>query len=151
MNGVAARLQRQRDQALAVEIGGDARSPERMRLVRLAHVQRGRVVVGIDGDAGDAEIGGRARDADGDFAAIGDEQLAEGYAWHRDPVIRFSSENSAPGSRAPSNRPAAGSGRDIGEMDLPCLPALRTNAARYRRAAGSLVAAGASAPPRGAL
>ena len=78
MNGVATRLEGECDQALAVEIGGHAGATQRMRLVRLAHVQRGRVVFGIDGDAGETEIGGRARDADGDFAAIGDEQLADG-------------------------------------------------------------------------
>src|SRR5208282_3031869 len=40
-------------------------------------------------------------------AAIGDEQLTERRARHRDFGLRFSSETSAPGSRAPSNRPGA--------------------------------------------
>ncbi len=82
MDRVAARRLGERDDARAVEIGGRARSPERMRLVRLAQMQRRRVVLGMDRDARDPEIGRCAGDADGDLAAVGDHELAERRVGH---------------------------------------------------------------------
>ena len=46
-------------------------------LVRLEAVQGEAVLVGIDRHRADAELAGRAQDADGDLAAVGDQQLAE--------------------------------------------------------------------------
>ena len=103
MDGVAARLLRQRDHSLAVEIGFCAGAPQRMRFVGLAQVQRESIVLRIDRHAGDPEIGGRASDADGDLAAIGDEKFSEGRAGHRDFVLGFCFGNFAPEGRAPSN------------------------------------------------
>jgi len=42
-------------------------------------MQRCFVVVRIDGDAANAEIGRRPRNADGDLAAIGDQDAFEGH------------------------------------------------------------------------
>ena len=47
-------------------------------LVRLEAVQRELVLLGIDRDGLDAELGRRAEDADRDLRAVGDEQAAEG-------------------------------------------------------------------------
>ena len=48
-----------------------------------ADVERGAVGVGEDGDAGDAHFAEGADDADGDLAAIGDQDLAE----HADGIV----------------------------------------------------------------
>ena len=82
MDRVAAGGDREGDDARAVEIGGRARARKRMRLVRLAQMQRGRVVLGVDRDAHDLEIGRRAGDADGNLAPVGDEELAERDVGH---------------------------------------------------------------------
>ena len=42
-------------------------------------MQRLRIVGGMDRDGGEAGISGRARNADGDLAAVGDQQLVEGH------------------------------------------------------------------------
>src|ERR1039458_2635482 len=52
-------------------------------LVGHADVEGGAVGVGEDGDAGDAHFAERADDADGDLAAIGDQDLAE----HADGIV----------------------------------------------------------------
>ncbi len=82
MDSVAARLLRQRDDARGIEIGGHPRFRQGMRLVRLAHMQRRRIVLRMDGDARYSQSGGGARDADGDLAAIGDQQFAERRRGH---------------------------------------------------------------------
>ena len=46
-------------------------------LVDLEAVQRQLVLFGEDGDGADGEFIGGAQDADGDFGAVGDEQLAD--------------------------------------------------------------------------
>ena len=51
-------------------------------LVRLEAVEGELVLLGIDGHRLLAELGCRAHDADGDFAAIGDQDLAEGRHVH---------------------------------------------------------------------
>ena len=40
-------------------------------------MKRGGVVLGMDTDSGDAEFGGGLGDADGDLAAIGDQEFLE--------------------------------------------------------------------------
>src|ERR1035437_6692999 len=52
-------------------------------LVGHADVEGGAVGVGKDGDAGDAHLAEGADDADGDLAAIGDQDLAE----HADGIV----------------------------------------------------------------
>ena len=78
MDCVHVELLRQRDGALDIEIGADrlARFADTIGLVRLEAVQGEAVLVGVDRDRADAQLMGRAEHADGDFAAIGDQQLA---------------------------------------------------------------------------
>ena len=71
---VAARRLRRRDHALDVEIGGDAGATEVHGLVRGPDVQRGGVILGMDRDGPDPEVGGGPGDPDGDLAAIGDQE-----------------------------------------------------------------------------
>ena len=67
------------DDGFDVEIGARANGVERVRLVSAAHVQRGGVVLGVDGDGGDAQFARGAHDSDRDFAAVGDQQLGDGH------------------------------------------------------------------------
>ena len=60
--------------------GVTARNVETVQVdgdVGFAHVQRARVGVGVDGDAADAHAAQRAHDADGDLAAVGDENRCD--------------------------------------------------------------------------
>jgi len=75
MDRVAASLPRRRDDALDVEIRCCTAPLERDRFVDAPHMQRGGVVFGEDTDGSDAELGSGLGDADGDFAAIGDQQF----------------------------------------------------------------------------
>src|SRR5207245_7178239 len=50
------------------------------RLVAGAHVEGGAVRVAVDGDGANAHLAAGPGDADGDLAAIGDEDLADGHA-----------------------------------------------------------------------
>ena len=50
----------------------------RVRLVGHAHVERGAIDLGVNGDGGDPHLVERARDADGNLATVCDENLAEG-------------------------------------------------------------------------
>src|SRR5207248_11009913 len=52
------------------------RSAQRVCLVGQAHVQRVEIGIGVDRNAGQTLIPARARDAHGDLAAVGDEDLA---------------------------------------------------------------------------
>ena len=74
MNGVATRFARERDDLLAVQVRGRALPAQRSGLVGLASVQRGDVVLGVDGDGVDAELRGGADHTDRDLAAVGDQQ-----------------------------------------------------------------------------
>ena len=74
---LAACLPREFDQAGTVQVRGYAYRPEAHRLVGVPGMQRLRVVLGEHGDRVDAEVGGRADDADGDFAAIGDKESVD--------------------------------------------------------------------------
>ena len=60
-----------------VEVGGGADSIERDLEVGVLDVLGGCVVVGVDGGGGDLQFGCGAEDADGDFAAVGDEQALD--------------------------------------------------------------------------
>ena len=52
---------------------------DQVGLVGLEAVQRQLVLLGIDRDGLQAELVGGAEDADGDFGAIGDEKLLDGW------------------------------------------------------------------------
>ena len=79
MDRVAAVLGRDRDDLIDVEIGARAGARERDHLVAPTGVQRRRVVLGVDGDGGEAVLGRGAQDADRDLAAVGDEKLGQGH------------------------------------------------------------------------
>ena len=77
MHRVAARLLGGGDHRGDIEIGGGALALERDRLVDAPDMQGRGVVLGIQADGGDAELGGGLGDADGDLAAIGDQEFLE--------------------------------------------------------------------------
>ena len=76
MHRIGARSARDVEDRLDVEIaaGGLVR-PEVEGLMCLAHVPRGAVAVGIDGDGRQPHFAARANDPDGDLAAVGDEDF----------------------------------------------------------------------------
>ena len=76
MDRLAPRFLRKRNESLAIEVGGDTRRAEVEGLVPMPRVQRLAVVFGEDTDGLDSEIRSGARDADGDFAAVGDQQTS---------------------------------------------------------------------------
>jgi hypothetical protein len=80
MHGIAAGRRCPLHDGLDVEIGSSAAARDFDRLVGNPHMQRQRIVRGMDRDRRDAGIGGGARDADGDLAAIGDQELLERHA-----------------------------------------------------------------------
>ena len=63
------------------------RRADGVRLVGHAHVERRAIGVGVDGDGADAHLAQRAGDADGDLAAVGDEDLAKKTAHLVRPVL----------------------------------------------------------------
>jgi hypothetical protein len=70
---------------LRVEVAvGRRRAAQRVGLVGDAYVQRIAVRLGVDGDASDAGVAARPSDADGDLAAVGDENLAHRSGSPRD-------------------------------------------------------------------
>ena len=77
MDRVDAFFLRQRDDAVDVQVGLDRALAlaDQVGFVRLEAVQAEAVFLGIDGDGAQAELGGGAHDADGDFAAVEGEQL----------------------------------------------------------------------------
>ena len=81
MDGVAAGGLGRLHHAFFVQVGRRTQAGEAMRFVRNAGVQAGVVVFGIHGDRANAEVGSRARDSDGDLAAIGDQQGVEGASF----------------------------------------------------------------------
>ena len=70
----------QRHDGVDVEVGADrlARAAHHVGLVRLEAVQREAILVGVDGHRADAQFVGRPEHADGDLAAVGDEQFGDG-------------------------------------------------------------------------
>jgi hypothetical protein len=78
MDEVHALLLRERDDARNVEIRADRpfAFADDVRLVRLEAMDGEAIFLRIDRDGAQAEFGRRAKDADGDFAAVGDEQFA---------------------------------------------------------------------------
>jgi hypothetical protein len=78
VHGVGAGPTGDVEQLRDVEVGvGRAHAVERVRLVGEADVQGFAVRVGVDGDGGDRGVRTGASDADGDLAAVGDEDLGD--------------------------------------------------------------------------
>jgi hypothetical protein len=82
MNRLAAGLFGDLDDLCGVEIGGRADAAQPASLVAAQTMERSRVVLRKDDDRANAELGGRARDADGDLAAIGDQKLPRSHRPH---------------------------------------------------------------------
>ena len=78
MDRLAALLQGQRDQPIHVEIGRHATAGQRQRDIGLAHVQGSGIVLGEHRHRADTQVGAGASDANGDLAAVGDQQGVEG-------------------------------------------------------------------------
>ena len=82
MDGVRLRRERDADDLGDREIGfqrpelqfARRAAPDLIGLVRLEAMQRELVLLGVDRDRLDAELRRRAKDADRDFAAVGDEE-----------------------------------------------------------------------------
>jgi hypothetical protein len=85
MHGVAAGGGGDGEQLRGVEVGGRADAAQRVRIVRVQAVQRRVVVLGEHRNRGDAERGGAVGDADGDLAAVGDQQAGARHAGRREP------------------------------------------------------------------
>src|SRR5205814_9173455 len=68
------------DDAVDVEVGADglAGPADAVGLLGLEAVQGEAVLVRVDGDGTDAQLVRGAEDADGDLAAVGGEELADG-------------------------------------------------------------------------
>ena len=78
MDGFGAVLARGVQDAVDAQIAlGGGRGTDVFGLIGHAHVQRGAVGIGVDGDAGDAHFAQRADHAHRDLAAVGDQDLAE--------------------------------------------------------------------------
>ena len=77
MQRVASGRLRRRDHGLDVEIGPRPASGNRMRFIRRTDMQRQRVVGWMDRDRGNAGIRRGAGDANGDFAAIGNQKFTK--------------------------------------------------------------------------
>ena len=79
MHGVASGRLGGRYHRLDIEIGPRAAPGDFVGGVGDADMQRLRIVGGMDRDGGEAGVARRARDADGDLAAVGDQQLMKGH------------------------------------------------------------------------
>src|SRR5206468_3384486 len=78
VNGIDARPARHADDVVHVAVGLDRRAPgaDEIALVGGEAVERAAVLVGVDGDRPQLQLLGGADDADGDLAAVGDEQTS---------------------------------------------------------------------------
>ncbi len=81
MDGIDLGLLGDANDVVNVEISPDwlLPGPDQIRLVSLEAVQGKAVFAGIDGDGADAEFGCRPQNANGDFAAVGYQQAANGF------------------------------------------------------------------------
>ena len=80
MNGVHFMRLRNRDDSRDVQVGfhGALARADLVGLIRLKPVKRQPVFIRINGDGAQAKFVGGAEDADGDFAAVGSQQFADG-------------------------------------------------------------------------
>ena len=83
MQRIATRRLRRRDHRLDIEVGPRAPPRNFPGFVGGADVQRQRVVRWIDGDGGKAGFAGGAGNANGDLAAIGDQESVQGHRYFR--------------------------------------------------------------------
>ena len=84
MDRIDLRRLRDADDVGDIEVRIDRRATgaDEIALVRLHPMQREAILLGIDRDRANAELGRRAHHADGDLAAIGDQETADALgAW----------------------------------------------------------------------
>src|SRR5258707_5425138 len=81
MNGVHFVLLGQVDDAVDVQISADrlTRSTDEIGFIRLETMQGVAIFMGVHGHVADAQFMGRAKYANSYLAAIGDEELADGF------------------------------------------------------------------------
>lgn len=87
MNGVDALLDGQGDDAFDVQVGTDGAflHVELIGFVRFESVHGKPVLLCVDRDRAELQFGRGAEDPRGDFAAIGDEEFADGLDAHDRP------------------------------------------------------------------
>ncbi len=87
MDGIDSGFARDADDVLDVEVGSDRflALAHQIRFVRLEAVQRKAVFNRVDGDGADAHFRRGPHDADGDFAAIGNENGRDFF--HATPIL----------------------------------------------------------------
>ena len=74
MDRIAARFSGSRDDLFDIEVSSSTRTTQRDCSVSAPRVERTGVVFGKDRHGANSELSGGADDANGDFAAVGDEQ-----------------------------------------------------------------------------
>ena len=79
VQGVATGVDGGGDDLIDVEVGGGAGPVQAHGGAGVCEMQGVGVVFGVDGDGGDVQVGGGAKNADGDFAPVGDEQAIHGH------------------------------------------------------------------------
>src|SRR5258708_39988267 len=81
MNGVPFVLLGQVDDAVDVQISADrlTRSTNEIGLIRLETMQGVAIFMGVHGHVADAQFVGRAKYANSYLAAVGDEELTDGF------------------------------------------------------------------------
>src|SRR5215471_307496 len=77
MNRVDAMARGQSDDRFDIKVRSNrlARLSDQVRFVRLKSMQRVAIFVGVDGDGADAQLMRRTEHPDGNFAAVGHQQL----------------------------------------------------------------------------
>src|SRR5262249_6282100 len=80
MYRVTASSVRDLDNCLAIQVSSRTGAWQRPNLVCHTQVQTARIVLRMHANSGQAQVGRRARDANGDLAAVGDQQLGHGHA-----------------------------------------------------------------------
>ena len=104
VNRVCARLAGNPDDLVDNQIGlGAGCAVQRIGLVGELHVHRIAVLVGIDGDRENARVFGCSRDANGDFAAVGDENLGNFLGWGSHTLKPIDQKGSIIGSFSQQN------------------------------------------------
>src|SRR5690606_18552657 len=82
MDGIAVMVPGDIDQLPMIQIGCGAPAAQRHRGIGLAYMQRLGIVFGIDRQAGDIQLGCGPGQANGDFAAVGNQQTFERHQIH---------------------------------------------------------------------
>ena len=105
VNRVCARLACNGDDLFDNQIGlGAGCAVQRIGFVGELHVHRIAVLVGIDSDRENARVFGCSRDANCDFAAVGDENLGDFFGWGSHTLKPIDQKGSIIGSFSQQNR-----------------------------------------------